>query len=130
MLWQRRYCWALASIIALGLLLTVFLISTRNEEDIRNAGVHIFKGKLPQIPEYEPDHRAYAYADADEAPNNTHPSTSIRSTTFAPTPKPAAQWDPVWDDRAKWPKWSRPNHTFHIELDHPNIHIPQLDKYV
>jgi hypothetical protein len=110
MLWQRRYCWALASIIALGLLLTVFLITTRNEEDIRNAGVSIFKGKLPQIPEYEPDHRAYL--DADEAPKNTHTSTSIRSTTFAPTPKPAAQWDPVWEDKAKWPKWSRPTTPF------------------
>jgi alpha-1,3-mannosyltransferase len=105
MLWRRQYNWVLASIGALGLVLTVLLLTRRHAEDIRNAGVAIFKGNLPPVPDYVDRH---VQASTFSEPKITHTSTYSSNEITATSEADAPQWDPAWDDKSKWPKWSRP----------------------
>lgn len=104
-LWRRRYNWVLASIIALGLVFTVLLLTQRHEKDIRNAGVAIFKGNLPPVPNYV---NGPVHASAYSEPKTTHTLTDSSIEGTATSKAAAVQWDPAWDDKSKWPKWSRP----------------------
>ncbi|KAJ5303008.1 hypothetical protein N7476_009807 [Penicillium atrosanguineum] len=79
-MWQRRYNWVLASTVALGLVLTVLLIKLPHKKDIRNAGVAIFKGHLPPVPDYEDSH--VAHEDAYTEPKTTHTSSGSAGYTI------------------------------------------------
>lgn len=103
-MWQRRYSWVLASIVALGLVLIVYHMNSPLEDDDRDSWMTVFKGHLPPVPDYENGH--VAHEDAYTEPKTTHTSTP-ESTEYT-TQSSAAKWDPTWEDKGKWPQWSRP----------------------
>ncbi|KAJ5661984.1 uncharacterized protein N7477_009600 [Penicillium maclennaniae] len=106
-MWQKRYHWVLASIVALGLVLTVYHTQRPQENEVGDEGISIFKGNLPPVPDYEDGH--VAHEEAYTAPKTTH--TLANEATEATTQPAAAKWDPAWEDKKKWPQWSKPNTT-------------------